>query len=333
MNTLSRQLRKIKVIGYPFAGGQPRAGVDQTPAWLLNQPWFKEMLSSKKVDVEFEAVKVSNGVANSQVEDDFCHVETEVEAKNIGNVMYSSAALKAQTNKAIRDGFFPIVLGGDHSQAIGSVAGMKMARPDTRILWMDAHIDANTPTSSPSRNAHGMPLAYLSGEIPKYDHLNCVDLTRDLCYFGIRSFEEDEARLIQEKNVLVFEPEVCNRGDVYDFSNSIKNHFGNKQDKYWISFDIDCIDAGEFKSTGTAEGNGCSLDFAFNFFKKMIPQSIGLDLTEVNFALSDGQIRRNDERTVRELFEMIVSIAAASNPDSLRMPDFQMQDQRQQTRI
>jgi len=70
---------------------------------------------------------------------------------------------------------------------------MKKFKPDTKILWMDAHIDANTPNSSPSKNAHGMPLAYLSGIVPYYKHLECVNLQKDLCYFGIRSFEDEEA--------------------------------------------------------------------------------------------------------------------------------------------
>jgi arginase len=90
----------------------------------------------------------------------------------------------------LKDGFYPVVLGGDHSQAIGSVAGMKRMFPNGKIIWIDAHIDANTPSSSPSRNAHGMPLAYLSGIVPLYEHWNCVKLQNDLCYFGIRSYEE-----------------------------------------------------------------------------------------------------------------------------------------------
>jgi arginase len=157
-------------------------------------------MNNKNLNVKFEAIRVSDPRANScfSEEETESHLKDnqEVEAKNIHNVLNSSAALKQQTKQAIMDGYFPIVLGGDHSQAIGSIAGMKAALPDTKILWMDAHIDANTPMSSPSRNAHGMPLAYLSGQIPKYNHLNCVDLSRDLIYFGIRSYEDGELELI-----------------------------------------------------------------------------------------------------------------------------------------
>lgn len=86
---------------------------------------------------------------------------------------------------------------------------MKKFMPDTKIIWVDAHIDANTPESSPSRNAHGMPLAFLSGQLPMFKHWECVSIQRDLCYFGIRSYEEEEAKLISDNNVLVFEPHQC----------------------------------------------------------------------------------------------------------------------------
>jgi arginase family enzyme len=119
--------------------------------------------------------------------------EETIEAKNILNVMSSSMNLRNQTFKALKEGYYPIVLGGDHSQAIGSIAGMKKFMPDTKIIWIDAHIDANTPDSSPSRNAHGMPLAYLTGQINQHKHWTCVDMRKDLCYFGIRSYEDDEA--------------------------------------------------------------------------------------------------------------------------------------------
>jgi len=69
---------------------------------------------------------------------------------------------------------------------------MKKMFPDGKLIWIDAHIDANTPSSSPSGNAHGMPLAYLSGIVPMHKHWKCVDIEKDLCYFGIRSFEPEE---------------------------------------------------------------------------------------------------------------------------------------------
>ena len=87
---------------------------------------------------------------------------------------------------ALRNGAFPIVVGGDHSQALGSIAGMKKVYPNAKILWIDAHIDGNTPETSPSGNIHGMPVAMLAGKCD--DFQQCIDLKTDIIYLGIRSF-------------------------------------------------------------------------------------------------------------------------------------------------
>lgn len=151
--------------------------------------------------------------------------------------------------------------------AIGSVSGLKSVHPDAKIIWMDAHIDANTPDSSPSGNIHGMPLAYLSGCVPFYRYWRCVNMDTDLCYFGIRSYEEDELQMIRDKGTLVFESEVCKPKNLDKIHRVMNNYFNDQKDKrYWISFDIDSIDESEFGSTGTAEGNGLSVEFCSKLF-------------------------------------------------------------------
>jgi arginase family enzyme len=127
MNKGLKQLKKIKVLGYPFAGGQGRSGVEQTPSWLQNQAWFKD-LANKNKHIEYEEIKVSNKHSNLYNPEDYLtsdsvseymsgasSEEEVVEAKNILNVMSSSISLRNQTYKALRDGYYPIVLGGDHS--------------------------------------------------------------------------------------------------------------------------------------------------------------------------------------------------------------------------
>lgn len=183
---------------------------------------------------------------------------------------------------------------------------MKKFAPDGKIIWVDAHIDANTPSSSPSKNAHGMPLAYLSGIVPLYKHWKCMDMSRDIVYFGIRSYEEEEEALLREKQTLVFEPQDCQLEALESMHRTIHHYFNHHADsKYWISFDIDGVDGDSFKSTGTAEGNGISLEFAYRLFERFVPETLGMDFTEVNFELSTGLTRHNDEQTFRELFEFI----------------------------
>jgi len=133
-------------------------------------------------------------------------------------------------------------------------------------------------------------------------------MAKDICYFGIRSYEEEEAALLKEKQTLVFETSECKVESLDSIHKNINQYFNHETDgkrKYWISFDIDGIDMGSFSSTGTAEGNGLSLDFACKLFERMIPESLGMDFTEVNFELTSGQARENDEATFKELFEFI----------------------------
>ena len=160
MNTMRQSIRKVKVLGYPFAGGQPRGGVELTPGWLKSQVWFQNLAASRRSAVVYEEIKVSSPHCNAEHEYALTNGDVSL-ARNIDHVMASSEQLKKQTAQALKDGYYPIVLGGDHSQAIGSIAGLKSVHPDAKLLWVDAHIDANTPASSPSGNAHGMPLSYL----------------------------------------------------------------------------------------------------------------------------------------------------------------------------
>jgi arginase len=68
--------------------------------------------------------------------------------------------------------------------------------PEAKLLWLDAHIDANTPETSPSLNVHGMPLAYLSGMVPGQSQWKCLNFSKEICYFGIRSYEPEELQLV-----------------------------------------------------------------------------------------------------------------------------------------
>lgn len=209
--------------------------------------------------------------------------------------MRSSMSLRNQTYQALKDGYYPIVLGGDHSQAIGSIAGLKKAYPDAKLLWMDAHIDANTPSSSPSQNMHGMPLAYLSGMVPFHTQWKCLDMSRDICYFGIRSYEEEEEALLKEKDILVFEANKCTEDNIDEIEDTLDKYFAQRDQKYWISFDIDAVDSNEFEATGTAEEQGLTLDFVESFLERMTRRTVGMDLTEVNFELSPNSFSRTTD--------------------------------------
>ena len=93
----------------------------------------------------------------------------------------------------------------------------------------------------------------------------------------------------------------------------IQYHFfgmeGKKQEPFWISFDIDSITKEEFPSTGTTEPNGIQLPFIMKFLEVLIPEAVGMDFSEVNFKLTEGEQTEKDKRTVRMLMEHIIKIA------------------------
>lgn len=83
--------------------------------------------------------------------------------------------------------------------------------PSCKIIWIDAHLDCNSPSCSPSGNMHGMPLGYLCGYVP--EHPKCMDMT-DVCYLGIRSFEEQEMNIATESDCLIIPSSECTTANI-----------------------------------------------------------------------------------------------------------------------
>ncbi|MDA8257457.1 MAG: arginase [Betaproteobacteria bacterium] len=162
-------------------------------------------------------------------------------------------------------GDFPLVIGGDHSCAIGTWSGLKAALDHDRrlgLIWIDAHMDSHTPASSPSRNVHGMPLACLlghgdprltgiAGAAPKL-------LAEDVCLIGVRSFESAEAALLDQLGVSIFfMDEVRQRGLPAVFADALRRVTRHTA-AYGISIDLDALDPAEGPGVGTPVAGGLS---------------------------------------------------------------------------
>merc|ERR1712232_1269817 len=128
----------------------------------------------------------------------------------------------------------------------------------------------------------GMPLAYLSGRVPFAEQWKCMDMSKDICYFGIRSYEEEEEKMLNDDRILVFKSSECHKDHMDLIESQLDQYFAGSK-IFWTSFDIDAIDSREFRSTGTAVESGIALDFAHHFFSRMASRTVGMDLTEVNF--------------------------------------------------
>jgi arginase len=194
-------------------------------------------------------------------------------AKRIEHVVEQCERVANAVCENLAEGFFPIVLSGDHSSALGTISGIKAANPDKKIgvIWIDAHADIHSPFTSPSGNIHGMPLAAAMG----LDNLDCKinepgsvtnahwsnmknigvpgpKLTPDhLIYFGVRDFEEAEQFAIEQNKIrLIKVEELRYRGlDV-----CVKEAIGKLLDceLIYISFDVDSMDCDNISyGTGT----------------------------------------------------------------------------------
>jgi len=154
-------------------------------------------------------------------------------------------------------GAFPLVLGGDHSCAIGTWSGIASAiRPRGRLglIWVDAHMDAHTPATSPSAALHGMPLACLLG----HGEPSLVALmesgplaAEDVCLVGVRSFEPDEAELLSRLGVRVFSGDEVDRRGLAEVMAEAREIVTRNTAAFGITIDLDVIDPAEAPGVGT----------------------------------------------------------------------------------
>jgi arginase len=171
--------------------------------------------------------------------------------------------LSERVAAALQSHYFPVVIGGDHSNAIGTWNGVaKACKEPFGLIWIDAHMDAHTLETTPSNAWHGMPLASLMGygtsELATLTRSQPILLPEHLCLIGTRSFEEGEAALLQRLGVKIYYiEEVKERGlsnvlsEAIAYINTGTNGFG-------VSIDVDVVDPSEAPGTGCFEPNGLS---------------------------------------------------------------------------
>ena len=131
INRIVRGFSHCKFIGYPFAGGQPRKGVEKTPEWLFNQSWFKAMNDVSSHNIDFER-KHENTLYK-----DF--------DENLKYMLEYSDVLALETQKSLDEKNFTVVIGGDHSQGLGSIKGVRKSHKNCKVIWVDAHMDVHSP--------------------------------------------------------------------------------------------------------------------------------------------------------------------------------------------
>lgn len=190
----------------------------------------------------------------------------------------------------IRQQHFPINIGGDHSCAIGMWSGIATAlrdKGDIGLIWIDAHLDAHTPDTTPTGNIHGMPVAALLG----YGEHSLTSIGDDapklkpenLVFLGARSYESGEHELLQSLGVKIFYmDDIEAHGFNTCFAEAVE--IVSKQTiGYGLSFDLDGIDPSEAPGVGTPVDNGLSATDVLSAFKHTnFKDLLGLEIVEFN---------------------------------------------------
>lgn len=226
-------------------------------------------------------------------------------AKRIKGIHTMYERVSNAVKETISNGIFPIILSGDHSIAGGTIAGIKMAKPKSRlgVIWIDAHADLHTPYTTPSGNLHGMPLAISLGVDNKESLLHHIDeetetlwerlkkfggvypkvLPEDIVLISLRDYEKEEKQLIDRLGIRVFSTTEVRKKGLENLVRAVANHLSACTDIY-VSFDVDSLDAGISKGTGTPVENGLkereAEDMVFKFMQ--LRNICCFEVTEVN---------------------------------------------------
>lgn len=247
----------ISVIGVPLDLGAGRRGVDMGPS-AMRVAGLDTRLESLGYRVE--------DLGNIEVEQPESSRVGAENARYLKPIAATCRALASRVERSMRLGRFPLVLGGDHSVAVGTVNGVaahyRKRGHRIGVIWLDAHTDMNTPETSPSGNVHGMPLACLVGAGPReLTHLNGVAPVldpRNVVLVGIRDVDLEERPVVRESGVSVFTMRhIDERGMRAVMTDAIATASRGTVGIH-LSLDMDGIDPGEAPGVGTPVRGGIS---------------------------------------------------------------------------
>jgi arginase len=278
----------VNIIGFPIDLGTDRRGVDMGPS-ALRIAGLKEKLEQlgyrivDKGDI-FIQIMEKQKVVNPKL-------------KYLDEILKTSKILAGRVEKVLEKGHFPLCLGGDHSMAIGSIAGIssycKKHRLKLGVIWVDAHTDMNTDKTSPSGNIHGMPLAVslglgheklinFYGFAPKLEPANCA-------LIGVRSVDKPEKLTIKKLNLPVYTMADIDKLGIHRIIRKILKQFREKVDHIHVSFDLDSVDPSIAPGVGTPVSGGLNYREAHLLMESIAECGCmsSLEITEVNPILDD----------------------------------------------
>jgi arginase len=279
----------IRIIGVPMDLGASRRGVDMGPYAVR----YADLRA--RIEANGHSVEDAGNVTVPFREDALRGAQGE--GRYLEAIISVCTAIAAATRGALEAGRTPLVLGGDHALAAGSIAGAAahFAERGERlgVIWMDAHGDLNTPASSPSGNVHGMPLAHLLGHgenaLASVAGVRPAVRAENVALVGIRDLDAPERRHAADWNLRVLTMRALDERGVRSVMEEAIAVASKDTAALWVSFDMDCVDPTEAPGVGTAVPGGMTYREA-HLAMEMIADTgrvAGIDLVEVNPVLDE----------------------------------------------
>ena len=274
---------KIRIIGVPMDLGASRRGVDMGPS-ALRVAGLHARLRQLPRQVE----DIGNSVVKQPEEQPY----GVKNAKYLEEISDTCKGLAEIVRKTLDEDLLPLVLGGDHSIAVGTTAGAAAHyyKESKRIglIWLDAHGDMNTPESSPSGNVHGMPLASIMGygppELTELAGIKPMVEPRSVALVGVRDLDSKERRLVKDSGVHVLTMRDIDERGMREVMSEALRFTNDDTAGVAVSLDMDFVDPSDAPGVGTPVRGGVTYREA-HLALEMIADSrsmVSFELVEIN---------------------------------------------------
>ena len=270
--------REVAIIGAALDLGQGRRGVDMGPS-AMRYAGLEERLTSLGFEVR------DHGNVDTAVPE--ATAVRDERARFLPEIKATCERIAAKIVEELGRGAIPLVLGGDHSVALGTLGGLASVHGPGGVLWIDAHSDINTPESSPSGNVHGMPLAAALGlagpgfeseawPLPAVEH-------RRVAIVGARELDDGERRLLHEAGVRVFTMSEIDRIGTERAVHEALDRVGGGGFVH-VSLDMDALDPEIAPGVGTPVRGGLTYREAHLALELVAESNVAgsLEVVEVN---------------------------------------------------
>ncbi|NKE35592.1 arginase [Natronococcus sp. JC468] len=290
--------RTVRIIGAPMDYGANRRGVDMGPSAIRYAG-----LADGLEDAGVEPVDAGDlHIPRAEERDPDAAQPREGNAKFLREVGDVCSRLSEEVAAAIEEGAFPLVLGGDHSVAVGSMGGASRTAT-LGAVWFDAHADLNTPESSPSGNVHGMPLAAALGRgtFAEMEWAHAPNLREEsIAYVGLRSIDERERQWVRDSEMTAFTmADIDERGITAVVEDALDVATAGT-DGIHVSLDLDWLDPKAAPGVGTPVRGGVTYREAHSALERVSTRDQredvlrSMDVVEVNPILDE----RNETATL-----------------------------------